>query len=135
MVIVIVPWPQPQDTGKNDSECKVSGLVIPAAFAAWWKRRLSWRVVRCFPTRRPGNSQRCLTGTYMVVMAESTRRLVGNLFELQDLATRQLKGIDGPVRAWAALRARLVESRFEAMHATGLATLVGRDEEVDAVLS
>src|SRR5215813_12623946 len=34
----------------------------------------------------------------MVVIAESTRRLVGNLFELQDLGPRDLKGIAGPVR-------------------------------------
>ena len=53
----------------------------------------------------------------MVVIAESTRRLLGNLFELQDFGARDLKGIAGPARAWAALRATTVESRFEAMHA------------------
>jgi len=41
----------------------------------------------------------------MVVIAESTRRLLGNLFELEDLGARDLKGITGPVRAWAAIRA------------------------------
>ena len=49
-----------------------------------------------------------------VVIAESTRKLIGNLFELQDLATQDLKGIAGPVRAWAVLRPSAVESRFEA---------------------
>ena len=39
-----------------------------------------------------------------VVIAESTRKLVGNLFELEDLGARDLKGIAGPVLAWAALR-------------------------------
>ena len=39
-----------------------------------------------------------------VVFAESTRKLVGNLFELQDVAAQDLKGIVGPVRAWTALR-------------------------------
>src|SRR3984885_14477430 len=39
-----------------------------------------------------------------VVLAESTRKLVGNLFELCDLRPRELKGIAGPVKAWAALR-------------------------------
>src|SRR5262249_38805342 len=34
-----------------------------------------------------------------VVIAESTRRLVGNLFELEDLGLRELKGISGSVRA------------------------------------
>jgi len=36
-----------------------------------------------------------------VIIAESTRRLLGNLFELEDLATQDLKGIAGPVRVWA----------------------------------
>jgi class 3 adenylate cyclase len=34
----------------------------------------------------------------MVVIAESTRKLLGNLFELQDLGARDLKGIARPVR-------------------------------------
>ena len=55
-----------------------------------------------------------------VVIAESTRKLVGNLFELEDLGAQDLKGIAGPVRAWAALRPASVESRFEALHASGL---------------
>ena len=50
-----------------------------------------------------------------VVIAESTRKLVGNLFELEDLGAQDLKGIAGPVRAWAALRPASVESRFEAL--------------------
>jgi class 3 adenylate cyclase len=37
-----------------------------------------------------------------VVIAESTRKLVGNLFELQDLGAQDLKGIVGSVRAWEA---------------------------------
>jgi class 3 adenylate cyclase len=40
-----------------------------------------------------------------VVIAEGTRRLLGNLFELQDLGPQDLKGIAAPLRAWAALRA------------------------------
>ena len=39
-----------------------------------------------------------------VVVAESTRKLLGNLFELEDLGTKGLKGIPAPGRAWAALR-------------------------------
>ena len=38
------------------------------------------------------------------MIAESTRKLVGNLFELEDLGAQDLKGIAGPIRAWAALR-------------------------------
>ena len=50
-----------------------------------------------------------------VVIAESTRKLLGNLFELEDLGARDLKGIAGPVRAWAALRTSSAEGRFEAL--------------------
>ena len=52
-----------------------------------------------------------------VVIAESTRKLLGNLFELENLGEQDLKGIAGPVRAWAALRQASVEGRFEAFHA------------------
>jgi class 3 adenylate cyclase/predicted ATPase len=69
-----------------------------------------------------------------VVVAESTRKLVGNLFELQDLGAQDLKGVAGPVRAWGALRPSSVESRFEALHAGGLTELVGREEELDLLL-
>ena len=69
-----------------------------------------------------------------VVIAESTRKLLGNLFELEDLGAKDLKGIAGPVRAWAALRQASVESRFEAFHATGLTELVGREEELELLL-
>ena len=67
----------------------------------------------------------------MVVVAESTRRLLGSFFQLDDLGMRSLKGIAGPVRAWAVLQASSVASRFEALHATGLTALVGREEEFE----
>jgi class 3 adenylate cyclase len=69
-----------------------------------------------------------------VVIAESTRKLVGNLFELEDIGAQNLKGIAGPVRAWAALRPSSVESRFEALHAGALIELVGCEEEFDLLL-
>jgi class 3 adenylate cyclase/predicted ATPase len=69
-----------------------------------------------------------------VVIAESTRKLIGNLFELEDLGSQELKGISGAVRAWAALRPASVESRFDALHASGLTELVGREEELELLL-
>ena len=69
-----------------------------------------------------------------VVIAESTRKLLGKLFEFEDFGARELKGIDAPVRAWIALRPASVESRFEALHATGLTELVGREEELVLLL-
>ena len=59
---------------------------------------------------------------------------MGDLFELEDLGAQDLKGIAGPVRAWAALRPSSVESRFEALHAAGLTALVGREEEIELLL-
>jgi class 3 adenylate cyclase/predicted ATPase len=70
----------------------------------------------------------------MVIIADNTRRLLGNLFDLRDLGARDLKGIATPVRHWAALRPSLVESRFEALHAGGLTELVGREEELELLL-
>ena len=69
-----------------------------------------------------------------VVIADSTRKLLGNLFDLEDLGAQDLKGITGPARASAVLRASSAEGRFEAMHATGLTDLVGREEELDLLL-
>ena len=69
-----------------------------------------------------------------VVIAEATRKLLGNLFELEDLGAKDLKGIAGPVRAWVALRASSAEGRFEALHASGLTALVGREEEIELLL-
>ena len=69
-----------------------------------------------------------------VVRAESTRRLLGNLFDLHDLGAQDLKGIAGPVRTWAALRPSSIASRFEALHASGLTALVGREEELELLL-
>ena len=69
-----------------------------------------------------------------VIIAESTRRLLGNLFELEDLGTKDLKGIAGPVRVWAALRPGSAASHFEALHGTTLTDLVGREEELELLL-
>src|SRR4051794_15082259 len=69
-----------------------------------------------------------------IVIADGTRQLVGDLFELEDLGRQELKGISAPVRAWAARRPASVEGRFEAMHANGLTDLVGREEELNLLL-
>ena len=38
-----------------------------------------------------------------LVIADGTRRLLGNLFELEEIQPGNLKGISGPVRVWKAL--------------------------------
>src|ERR1700674_5741732 len=44
------------------SACSVTPFLIPAAAAASWNRRLSWRVVIGLPALMPGNSQRSCRG-------------------------------------------------------------------------
>ena len=66
-----------------------------------------------------------------VVIGEGTRRLLGRLFELEDLGTRDLKGIAGPAQAWEVLRPAPSTSRFEARHPSRMTTLVGREEEYE----
>jgi class 3 adenylate cyclase/predicted ATPase len=66
-----------------------------------------------------------------VILADSTRRLLGNLFELQQLKSRRLKGVPRPVLAWRVHRANPLQNRFEALHAKGLTPLVSREEEMD----
>jgi class 3 adenylate cyclase len=70
-----------------------------------------------------------------IVVAASTRRLVGNVFELTDLGEHDLKGIAEPVHVWRVERALAAESRFDANRGSGdLTPLVGRDEELDLLL-
>ena len=68
-----------------------------------------------------------------VVIAESTRRLIGNLFEVEDLGPQELKGIAGPVGAWAVRRAHMGSSRFEALHGGTLIALAGRQPEAETL--
>jgi class 3 adenylate cyclase/predicted ATPase len=74
-----------------------------------------------------------VAGPDMVVIDDATRKLLGRLFELRDLGANDLKGIPGPVPAWAALRASSAESRFEALRAAGLIPLIGREAEFEVV--
>jgi class 3 adenylate cyclase len=68
-----------------------------------------------------------------VVIAGSTRKLVGNLFDFEDLGAKDLKGIVEPVRAWAALRLSQVESRFEALRSAAT-PIVGSEEEIELLM-
>ena len=69
-----------------------------------------------------------------VVVASSTRRLLGDLFLLRDLGLHKVKGIAEPIPAWAVDGVAASKSRFEAIHATGLADLIGRKDELDFLL-
>ena len=70
-----------------------------------------------------------------IVIAASTRRLIGNAFALTDLGEHDLKGIAEPVHAWRVERALATESRFDARRGDSTLTpLVGRQEELDLLL-
>jgi class 3 adenylate cyclase/predicted ATPase len=70
-----------------------------------------------------------------VVIADSTRRLVGDLFELVRLGALPLKGFAKPAPAWRVIGEGKAESRFEALHGAHMTPLVGRGEELDLMLS
>jgi class 3 adenylate cyclase/predicted ATPase len=65
-----------------------------------------------------------------VIIDSTTRRLLGELFEYDDLGTLSLKGFDERVPVWQIIRPSAIDSRFEALRAT-FAPLVGRDDEVN----
>jgi class 3 adenylate cyclase/predicted ATPase len=65
-----------------------------------------------------------------ILVSDRTRQLIGSSFELRDLGKQQLKGIAGPVVAYAVMGERAFESRFEAQRASQLAAMVGRDDEL-----
>ena len=68
-----------------------------------------------------------------VVIAEGTRKLLGDLFEVSDLGPQNLKGIAGLIPAWKVLPRGIRENRFEALHQGNLTELVGRRSELDVM--
>jgi class 3 adenylate cyclase/predicted ATPase len=69
-----------------------------------------------------------------VVVAASTRQLLGDLFRLRDLGSHEVKGIAEPVAAWAVEGVSVSESRFEAVRTARLTDLIGREDELDFLL-
>lgn len=64
-----------------------------------------------------------------VVIAESTRRLIGRTFELESLGVHNLKGFDTPLPVWSVLRDARTSTRFEAFRSQGLSPMVNREAE------
>src|SRR6266446_4902418 len=69
-----------------------------------------------------------------IVVAASTRHLLGDLFRLRDLGRHEVRGIAEPAAAWAIEGVSDSESRFEAVRAAHLTGLIGRKEEIDFLL-
>jgi len=68
-----------------------------------------------------------------IVIADATRRQVGNLFDARNLGPQTLKGFSSAVPAWLVTGESVVASRFEALRSRAT-PLVGREEEVDLLL-
>ena len=64
-----------------------------------------------------------------VVVAGTTRRLLGDFFALHDLGPQTIKGLVVPVEAWRVDGISSSESRFEAARAARLTDFVGRETE------
>ena len=72
-----------------------------------------------------------LAGPNEILVAESTRRLLGRLFDLEDLGEHHIKGIDGLVGLWRVLGPSSFASRFEARRAPHLTPLIGRNADLN----
>jgi class 3 adenylate cyclase/tetratricopeptide (TPR) repeat protein len=70
-----------------------------------------------------------------IVVADSTRRLLGDLFTFHYLGYREVKGISEPLEVWTVEGAAASESRFEAVRTARSIGFVGRKAELEFVLS
>jgi class 3 adenylate cyclase/predicted ATPase len=65
-----------------------------------------------------------------VVISDTTRRLLGSVFELDDLGFKELKGFTEQQRVWGVLRENRFRSRFEALRSAET-PFVNREEETE----
>jgi class 3 adenylate cyclase/DNA-binding SARP family transcriptional activator len=68
-----------------------------------------------------------------IVIADSTRRLVGQMFDCRAFSTAEDNGLP-PLAAWKVDGERAVASRFHARRGPVMSPLMGRQEEVDLLL-
>ena len=69
-----------------------------------------------------------------VVIADGTRRLLGGLFDLQDLGPQFLKGMVNPIPSWRVVGEHATESRFEAGQTQRATGFFGREREVGLLM-
>src|SRR6267154_3763895 len=65
-----------------------------------------------------------------ILVSESTRRLLGETFELKGLGPQTLKGFNSPVPAWLIVGEQENVSRFEASRSGALTPFIGREAEI-----
>jgi class 3 adenylate cyclase len=69
-----------------------------------------------------------------VLIAPATLGLVRGLFEYRDIGERHLKGFAEPMRLWQVVGESKVAGRFEALHGNSHGALIGRDQELAALI-
>lgn len=78
---------------------------------------------------------RSLAGPGSVMVSESTRRLLGNSFELKTVGPQALKGFKSPVVAWRVIGEQDNFNRFDASRSEALTPFVGREDEIALLLA
>jgi tetratricopeptide (TPR) repeat protein len=69
-----------------------------------------------------------------VVISDTMRAQIGDLFVYQDLGPLDIKGFTSPVRVWRVRSESKVRNRFEALHGPRISPMIGRDDELDLLL-
>ena len=69
-----------------------------------------------------------------VVIAGSTRALIGETFDCEAMDPVAVKGLEAPIPAWRVLGLGRMRSRFEASRQVGLTPFVGREQEIALLL-
>jgi len=75
-----------------------------------------------------------ITQSNQIVIGPLTRHIIGDVFELEDLGHKILKGITVPVHAWRVVGARSSEEISDAGGSEASSPLVGRQEELGLLL-
>jgi len=70
-----------------------------------------------------------------ILIADATRRMLGEQFVLEDVGEQTAKGLAAPVRVWRVVGERSAATRFEAARAGQVAPLVGRAAELDRIVA
>jgi class 3 adenylate cyclase/predicted ATPase len=65
-----------------------------------------------------------------MVISGATRRLLGQLFKVEELGAQRVEGFGELVDAWRVISESGAESRFEALHGLAVVPLIGRDHEL-----
>ena len=65
-----------------------------------------------------------------ILIAKSTRDLLGDTFALEPQGSHDIKGITAPIELYRVVSENTQESRFAARHANEFSPLIGREEEL-----